>query len=95
MLYTLWPDRDIRFAGRVEKFTGLVEVEKPSVESLAQKYRVQMLIKHQTEIDTKKTAHLIYQAAETVTSDITQFFQNVTASVQKNIEDLISEPTGG
>ena len=95
LLYTLWPDRDIRLAARVEKFTSLVEVEKPGVESLAQKYRVQMLIKHQTEIDTKKTAHLIYQAAEIVSSDITQFFQNVTASVQKNIEDLISEPTGG
>lgn len=88
MLYTLWPDKDLNFIKRAERFLNFIEVEKPSVESLAQKYRVQMLIKHQTEIDTKKTSHLIYQAAESVTSDIFQFFQNVTGSVKKNIEDL-------
>ncbi len=88
MLCTLWPDRDIGFSRRVKRFAGLINVEKPSVESLAQKYKVQMQVKHQTEIDTKKTARLIHQAAESVSEDIYQFFENVAVSVQRNIEEL-------
>lgn len=88
MLYTLWPDKDLNFSRRAERFLNFIEVEKPSVESLAQKYRVQMLIKHQAEIDIKKTAHLIYHAAESVTGDIFQFFQNVIGSVKRDIKDL-------
>ena len=70
----------------------MIEIEKPSVESLAQKYRMQMLIKHKTEIDTKKTARLIYRAAKSVTTDIFQFFEDVASSVQKNIKDLQMDP---
>lgn len=88
MLYTLWPIEDLKFIKRAKRFLGFIEVEKPSVESLAKKYRLQMLIRHKVEIDTKKTAHLIYQAAESVTSDISLFYQNVTSSVKRNIEDL-------
>lgn len=89
MFHSLWRDKDLRFAKRVERFIGFIEIEKPSVESLAQKYRVQMSVKHKVEIDTKKTAHLIYQAAESVTSDLFQFFENTADSVKRNIEDLI------
>ena len=89
LLCSLWPDKDLRFIRRAERFLNLIEVEKPNVESLAQKYRVQMLLRHQTGIDTKKTARLIYQAAESINDDIFQFFKNTAVSVQKNIEEVI------
>ena len=95
MFYALWRDRNVNFMNRVERFINLIELEKPSVESLARKYRVQMLIKHKVDIDTKKTAHLIYQAAESVTGDLSQFFENTARSVKKNIKELTNGPSGG
>jgi hypothetical protein len=88
MFYSLWSDKDIKFINRVERFIGFIELEKPSVESLAQKYKVQMLFKHKVDIDTKKIAHLIYHAAESVTGDLFNFFENTVGSVKRNIEDM-------
>ncbi|MFA4886493.1 MAG: hypothetical protein WC601_12115 [Desulfotomaculaceae bacterium] len=88
MLQNLWKDKDLKFIARVERFIGFIELEKPGVESLAQKYKVQMQYKHRVEIDTKKVAHLIYKAAETVNTDLQQFFQNTSALVKDNLISL-------
>lgn len=94
MFHSLWPEKDIRFINRVKRFSGFIELERPSVESLAQKYRVQMLFKHKVEIDTKKTAQLIYRAAESVTVDLYQFFKNTCGCVKRNTEDLKNGSSG-
>ena len=88
MLQSLWQDKDLKFGRRVEKFIGLIELEKPGIEALADKYRVQMQHKHMVEIDTKKVAHLIYKAAESVSCDLQQFFQTISASVKDTLTSL-------
>ncbi|NLI13211.1 hypothetical protein [Pelotomaculum propionicicum] len=88
MLQDLWKDKNLRFSGRVKTFTGFIELEKPGVESLAQKYKVQMQYKHKVEIDTKKVADLIYKAAEAVSTDLQHFFQNTSALVKDNLKSL-------
>lgn len=85
MLQNLWKDKDLKFIARVERFIGFIELGKPGIESLAQKYKVQMQYKHKVEIDTKKVAHLIYKAAETVNADLQQFFKNTSALVKDNL----------
>lgn len=88
MLQALWKNKDLRFARRIERFIGFIELERPSVELLAQKYRVQMQVKHRVEINTKKVAQLIYEAAESVNNDLQQFFQNTASFVKDNIKSL-------
>lgn len=88
MLHELWPDKELKFIGRAERFAGFVELEKASAESLAQKYRVQMQFKHQIEIDPKKVARLIDRAAESVSGDVGSFFKNASVLVKENIENL-------
>lgn len=88
LFYSLWSDKDLEFIKRIKRFMGFIELEKPSVESLAQKFRVQMFFRHKVDIDTKKTAQLIFQAAESVTVDLYQFFKNTSGYVKRNIEEM-------
>ncbi len=85
-LTSLWQDSKLEFAGRVKRFVGLVELEKAGAESLANKYGVQMRFKHHVEIDPKKVARLICEAADSVDGDVQIFFLNVASMVKKNIE---------
>jgi hypothetical protein len=88
MLQSLWPDKNLHFNRRVERFIGFIELDKPGVEALAEKYRVQMRYKHRVEIDVKKVALLIYKAAEFVSADLQQFFQTTSALVKNNLISL-------
>jgi hypothetical protein len=88
MMQSLWHDKDLKFGRRVEIFIGFIELEKPGIEALAGKYRIQMQHKHKVEIDTKKVAHLIYEAAESVSGDLQQFFQTTSALVRDNLTSL-------
>jgi hypothetical protein len=88
MLQCLWQDKDLNFGCRVEKFIGFIVLEKPGIEALADKYRVQMQCKHRVEIDTKKVAQLIYMAADSVSGDLQQFFQTTSALVKDNLTSL-------
>ena|GEM_PF-332644 len=88
-LRCLWKDSDFRLARRVEKFAGFIVLEKPSAESLAEKYGLQMYFKHRVEIDTKKVARLIEKAAESVDGDVHEFFGNAASMVGSNIEGLV------
>jgi hypothetical protein len=88
MMQNLWKDKDLKFIARVERFIGFIELEKPGVESLAQKYKVQMQYKHRVEIDTKKVAQLIFKAAEAVNTDLQQFFQNTSTLVKNNLVSI-------
>lgn len=83
MLQSLWKDKDLKFSGRVERFVSFIELEKPGVETLAQKYGIQMQYKHGAKIDTKKVAHLIYKAAESVNTDLRQFFKTTSTLVKQ------------
>lgn len=85
MLHALWKDKNITFAHRVEKFAGVIEQNKASAESLAQKYRLQMLAKHKIEIDTGKVALLIDKAAAAVDEELAQFFSTTGELVKDNI----------
>jgi len=88
MLLELWPNRDMMIASRVRRFARVVELEKASAESLAKKYREQMLLKHKIEIDVKKVARLIDLAAETVTEDIQSFLLTADVMVKENINNV-------
>jgi hypothetical protein len=85
MLYELWKDNNIKLAHRVEKFAGVIEQNKADAESLAKKYRLQMIAKHKIEIDTRKVERLIDKAAETVAQELEQFFSTTGELVKNNI----------
>ncbi len=93
MLGSLWKGIDLKFDKRAEWFAGFIEMDKASVESLAQKFKVQMQFKHKVEIETKKVARLIDRAAHIVNADLQVFFQNATALVTTNIDNLKSIET--
>jgi hypothetical protein len=88
MFHCLWREKKLDFTARVERFANFVELEKATVESLAEKYRVQMRVKHQVEIDVKKVARLIDRAAESVNEDLRSFFNITRAMVKENIESI-------
>jgi hypothetical protein len=88
MLQELWKDNDLGFSNRVEKFAGLIEQNKPNAESLAEKYRLQMIFKHKVDIDTKKVALLIEKAAASLDLELDQFFNTTGELVKNNIADL-------
>jgi hypothetical protein len=83
MFHDLWKDNNMNFSGRVKKFAGVIEQNKADAESLAKKYRLQMLNKHKIEIDTRKVALLIDKAAAIVNTELGQFF-SVTGELVKN-----------
>lgn len=92
MLHGLWKGSNFDFKRRVERFAGFVEIERATAESLAKKYRVQMLFKHQVEIDVKKVARLIDLAAESVNDDLPVFLNTASALVEENIARLSLRP---
>lgn len=83
MFHELWKDDSMNFSGRVKKFAGVIEQNKADAESLAKKYRLQMLAKHKIEIDTRKVALLVDKAAAIVNTELEQFF-SVTGELVKN-----------
>ncbi|BAF60168.1 hypothetical protein PTH_1987 [Pelotomaculum thermopropionicum SI] len=85
MFRSLWKEKELNFISRVKRFAGFIEMGKATAVSLARKYRLQMLFKHQVEIDTKKVARLIYSAAESVNDDLQKFFDIVSMQVKENI----------
>ncbi|OPY58341.1 MAG: hypothetical protein A4E55_00925 [Pelotomaculum sp. PtaU1.Bin035] len=88
MLQELWKENNFTFPRRVERFAKLVEIEKATASSLANKYRLQMQLRHQVEIDVTKVAKLIGDAAEKVSLDLEDFFNITTAMVKYNIWKL-------
>ncbi|MCL6639240.1 MAG: hypothetical protein K6T80_06110 [Firmicutes bacterium] len=91
MTRCLWRDSGLRFFDRARRFSGFVEVERATAASLAEKYRVQMRVKHGVEIDTRAVARLIDRAAGEVSGDVYGFFDDVAAAVKKNIASLDRE----
>jgi len=85
ILSELLPDVDFDLNWRVQRFAGLIYLEKAGASSLAEKYRLQMLNKHGIEIDTKKVASLIERAAESVYDELPGFFKTVAGLVKGNI----------
>ncbi len=90
MFHELWKENnlDLDFKRKVKRFAGFVDLEKVTIDSLARKYQVQMQVKHQVEIDTKKVARLIDRAAESVKEDWQVFFNTVAARVKRNLKEL-------
>lgn len=88
MLQSLWQDKNLDFSFRVNRFVGFIELEKPGIEALAEKYRMQMWYRHGAEVNTKKIAQLIYKAAEIVSDDLEQFFQTTSALVKDNLTSV-------
>jgi len=88
VLHNLWKKNELKFAKRVEKFAGLVEIERATTDSLAKKYRLQMHLRHQVEIDVKKVTRLIGEAAEIVSLDLKEFFNVTAALVKNNIKNM-------
>ena len=88
MLQNLWQDKDLDFSRRVERFVGFIELEKPGIEALAEKYRMQMWYRHGAEVNTKKIAQLIYKAAGIVSDDLEQFFQTTSVLVKGNLTSV-------
>lgn len=91
MLQNLWKDKNVNLPHRVEKFAGLIEQDKADAGALAKKYQMQMLHKHQVEIDTKKVSLLIEKAAASVEPELDIFFRTTGGLVKDSIKDL----TGG
>jgi len=85
MFHDLWKDNNLDFAHRVEKFAGLIEQDKADAESLAKKYKLQMLFKHKVDIDTGKVALLIEKAAASVDKELDKFFNTTGELVRSNI----------
>jgi hypothetical protein len=88
MLQSLWQDKELDFSRRVERFVGFIELEKPGIEALAEKYRMQMWYRHGAEVNTKKIAQLIHKAAGIVSDDLEQFFQITSALVKDNLTSV-------
>ncbi|MDD4237845.1 MAG: hypothetical protein PHT62_04750 [Desulfotomaculaceae bacterium] len=88
MLNDLWIDNGLNFTSRVAKFADVIEQDKADAESLAKKYRLQMLLKHKVEIDTRKVAILIDKAALSVDSELDEFFTTTSDLVKNNISTL-------
>jgi len=89
LLRQLSDNRSIDFVRRVERFSGFIVTEEASADSLANKFLVQMKLRHQVNIDLKKVVTLINDAADLVAADLLDFF-NVTADLVKgNIEAML------
>jgi hypothetical protein len=87
VLYHLWPEKmSINLERRVEKFSGMIALEKTTPEILARKYRIQMQLRHRVDIDTQKVARLIDRAAEEVDRDMPSFFSTVAVLVKENLK---------
>lgn len=95
MLQDLWKDNDLDFTHRVEKFAGLIEQDRADAESLAEKYRLQMIFKHKVDIDTKKVARLIDKAAASVDTELDQVFDTIGGMVKNNMASLSVENING
>lgn len=91
MLQELWKKNSLNFARRVERFAGFVEIERATAESLAKKYYLQMQFRHHVDIDVKKVAKLINDAAESVILDLKDFFNTTSDMVKNNIRALLNE----
>lgn len=90
LLHDLWQEKDLNFAVRVQKFAEFVEIEQASPALLARKYHFQMRVKHKVDINIKKVAALIKEAAEKVTVDISDFFRNSSIMVKSNLQKMES-----
>jgi len=88
ILHDLWKESKLKFTKRVERFVGLVEIERATIDSLAEKYRLQMQLRHKVEIDVKKVTRLISDAAERVSLDLKEFFNITAALVKNNIKNM-------
>lgn len=88
LIQCLWRDADMQFIKRAERFANFVEVGRASPVSLAEKYRVQMRVKHGVEIDVGAVAALIDRAAEHVSGDIHLFFDDIAKIVENNLTVL-------
>ncbi|MDD4170519.1 MAG: hypothetical protein PHD36_09775 [Desulfotomaculaceae bacterium] len=88
LLHDLWRKKELDFAARLRKFAGLVEIAPASPDSLARKYHFQMRLKHKVDINVKKVAALIDEAAEEVALDISDFFINSSGMVKSNIREI-------
>ncbi len=90
MLDHLWPENlSINLEGRVERFSGVVALEKTTAETLARKFRIQMQLKHGLDIDIKKVTRLIDRAAVEVCHDIQPFFSSTAALVKEGLKELL------
>ena len=78
----------VDFIGRAERFSGFVEQERATAKTLAEKFSRQMKIRHNVDIDSGKTAILIDDAAELVSSDLSDFFDATVKLVRGNIEAI-------
>lgn len=71
-------------------FIKFIDKEQSTAESLAHIFEVQMLKRHQIQIDTKKTAQLIKKASLEVSLDIDLFLKEITPIVQKNLAPFVN-----
>ncbi|WP_243153025.1 hypothetical protein [Sporotomaculum syntrophicum] len=75
---------------RIAGFGGIIEIDKATPESLADKYRLQMHYRHHCNINTTKVARLIELAAEQVEEDLVEFFNFSHANVFQELNKLAS-----
>ena len=73
---------------RISGFERIIEIRRATPESLADKYRLQMLHRHGFNIDTEKVAQLIEKAAELVTSDLEDFFRYAHTNVLNELNKI-------
>jgi hypothetical protein len=69
-------------------YPEMVELSAATPESLAQKYAIQMRLKHGIEIDTAAVAGLIEQAGAQTAADLPGFFTDVEQRVASVLREL-------
>jgi hypothetical protein len=78
------------FRRRMQNFANYIDTSRVSAQSLAERYDVQMFVKHRIHIDTARVAKLILRAAEIVSTDFNDFFLYVLRDVQRTLASIES-----
>ena len=81
-------NKEVGFISKVDRFTGFIEKDRATAESLARKFSIHMKLRFDANVDVKKVATLIKEGATLVEADLQAFFAVTEGLVRDNIERL-------
>ena len=90
-LRRMYGSKGIDFINRTERFSGFIEKERATAESLADKFYKQMWMRHNVRIDLKRMVLLINDAADLVSDELREFFDVTAEMVRDNLQTMGKE----
>ena len=80
--------REVDFISKVARFTGFIEKDRATAESLAKRFSRHMKLRFDANVDVEKVTDLIRAGAVLVEADLWDFFAVAEGLVRENIEEL-------